>query len=353
MINKVNHIVFENTSIIKCLERLSVLDQSKQILFITDQDAQLKGCLSNGDVRRGLQNGLDSNSDLCKYYNPKVKALRNTSISKFVDLNSEPYRHCKLLPIVDHQKKIVEILDCNITRSILPVDVVIMAGGMGKRLHPYSLTKPKALLRVKNITLLEHVIDSFRNVKVKSFIFCVNHMASQIIEFLKDNLKDRINYKIVVEKEQMGTAGALSLLHEHSNSDCIVTNCDIISNINYKNLYHKGKLKNTNMVLVGVVKETKHAYGVVESNGDLVSKITEKPTTEIVYNSGVYYCNQKLIKTIPKQYLNMNDLVSNQIKKNPRSVKIAKHEGYWYDVGDVTTFKKLNHSSDIKVVGIK
>ena len=221
------------------------------------------------------------------------------------------------------------------------IDVIIMAGGMGKRLKPFTNILPKPLLPFKDKTLIEKVIENFTNHGAKNFIISINYKAKKIKSFFK-KLKPKYNYKFIEEKKPLGNVGSLSLLNNTRSKDYFITNGDTIVNFNYKNSYMFHKKNSNDVTLIVSKNKYKLPWGecLLDKNGFLES-INEKPLRYSLANSGVYIINNQLFNLIKKnKFMNFADFIL-ILKKASKKIGIYPITGdSWIDVGEWESYKK-------------
>jgi NDP-sugar pyrophosphorylase family protein len=216
-----------------------------------------------------------------------------------------------------------------------------MAGGFGKRLMPLTKNTPKPLIKINKKTLLEIIIDNFNKYGFSNFIFSTFYKSNKIKSYF---IKKKINnnkIKYLVEKSPLGTAGCLSLLNYKTvKQDILVHNGDVITDLNINNLlkFHR----DTQSDITVCAKEslnTSH-FGQILFKGHKIKKIIEKPTEKNFINAGIYVLKKKIIKNLPKKYINMTTLIDTKIKQGA-NVKIYPIYEYWVDIGRKDILEKI------------
>lgn len=331
------------------LDALKQLDQTaKKILFLIDENSKLIGSLTDGDVRRYiLKTGTIEGkvSDVCNRETFKcfIGEDRKKIIEEAKNLN------IKYIPVVSDINEIVEIIileETDVESKIatlkpLNIPVVIMAGGFGTRLEPFTRVLPKPLVPVGEKTLLEIIMEKFYQYGISEFWLSVNYKAYIIKSYLSElNLPYQINY--IQEDKPLGTAGSLYLLKEKIKSESfILTNCDTILDIDYFSLLDTHNKQKNDITMVVSAQEFKIPYGICEISDGEVVDIKEKPSIKNLVNTGVYVINTNIIKLIPdNQFFNATDLII-KAKQNGKTVKIYPVSGdSWIDVGHWEEYRK-------------
>ena len=288
-----NYLVKENDTISSC--SLKMNKNKSSFLIVTNREKILLGTFSMGDLRNALYYGAKLNSQIKMYFNLKpiflFKKKLNQSNLKKLFLNKK----ISVVPIVDSKRKITGIINKEnffkfdkIKFPRLNVPVVIMSGGKGSRLKPFSDILPKALIPLKNKTVLERIIENFLDYGV-SKIFVITNYKSNIIKSYFEEKTYRKKLKFIKEPKELGTAGGLKLIYKEIKENFIVTNCDVIHNFNYKDFVKFHLYNKFNMSVVGSFKSYSIPYGIcqLDKNG-ILNKIDEKPVKNIIINTGFY-----------------------------------------------------------------
>tara|TARA_B100001093_G_C26816899_1_gene1010143 strand:+ start:97 stop:1149 length:1053 start_codon:yes stop_codon:yes gene_type:complete len=322
---------------LKCLET----NKLKIILVCADNNPKkIIGTLTDGDVRRAIINNNDLNSSINKFINKKFKSVNNLMTLKD-KLSFLSYHSVSHLPILDNNNEIVELLVSDeISNNCIENPIVIMAGGLGKRLQPYTQEIPKPLVMLKNKPLIRHVIDNVKQSGFTNIIISLYHKSDLVINYLeKQNLPLNIEY--VVEKKPLGTIGSLSLIKNKIKKDFILTNCDVVTNLDYSKLlnFH---LSNENQFTIAIKKYSFTLdYGVVEIKKNKISKFIEKPQHQELVSTGVYAINHQLIKNLTKnKRLDANLFINNLKNQNINISPFLLYEE-WNDVGRVEDLNRL------------
>ena len=322
---------------------------AEKCLLVVDENKKLLGSLTDGDLRRSILNGIKISEDISSSYNTKPTIfLKN----KF---NEEEAKQClrdkkiDLIPVVEENNIVVDyvtwftlgVVDPHQSPS-LKVPVVIMAGGKGTRLEPFTKVLPKSLIPVQEKPIIKHIIERFTNVGCNEFYLTLNYKA-RILKAYFEELQPDYKIHFVEEQEPLGTAGSLCFLNSKLNLPFFITNCDIIIKADYTSLYEFHKKGGYDVTLVASAKEFIIPYGTCELNndGDL-DYINEKPNYNFLINTGLYVLNPEVLKLIPKKvFYHFTDLIKDSINHGMKVGVYPIDDDAWIDVGQWAEYKKV------------
>ena len=223
----------------------------------------------------------------------------------------------------------------------------IMAGGLGKRLRPLTGAIPKPLLPVGDKPIIQFIIDHMKKHGIKHIFVSVNYKKDVIKNYLRDGSRYGVKIEYIEEENYTGTAGSLALLPKGFSHDLLVSNGDLITNIDYTEIYEK--LKNFDLVITGIEKNIFVDFGVLDINDDSeLLSWREKPNLKFVINGGIYGISSKVIDFIHKKvkkhtYLDMPSLWD-MMKENGMKIGVHIHNGKWHDIGRIEDYMALNNS---------
>lgn len=322
---------------LKCLE----INKLKIILVCADNNPKkIIGTLTDGDIRRAIINSNSLNSSINKFINKKFKSVNNLMTLRD-KLSYLSYHSISHLPILDNNNEIVELLVSDeISNNYIENPIVIMAGGFGKRLHPYTQEIPKPLVLLKDKPLIMHVIDNIQQSGFNNIIISLYHKSDLVIKYIEKQ-KLPLNIEYVVEKKPLGTIGSLSLLKNKIQKDFILTNCDVVTNLDYSKLlnFHQS---HKNLFTIAIKKYSfRLDYGVVEIKKNKISNFIEKPQHQELVSTGVYAINHQLIKKLIKnQRLDASSFINNLKNQNINISPFLLYEE-WNDVGKLEDLNRL------------
>lgn len=323
---------------------MRIIDNSSlQFAAVVDEDLHLLGTVTDGDIRRGLLKGISLNQavDLVMNCQPISSSFEK---SYRQNLNLLKEKKLRQLPIIDHSNKLVNIIfsdELNATQYKTNF-VVLMAGGLGTRLRPLTENTPKPMLNVGSKPILETIIEGFKSHGFVNFIICVNYKKEVIQNYFQDGTAFGVNIEYIEEEKRMGTAGALSLLKHKPMEPFFVMNADLLTQVNFEQLLHFHEENNS--VATMCVRDYEHQvpFGVIETNGQNLVSIKEKPVHKSFVNAGIYTLNPEVLDIIPKnQFFDMPDLFKKLIEQEENTTAFPVRE-YWLDIGRITDYEKAN-----------
>lgn len=317
----------------RLLDALEKLDTVKGLgLIVVDAEGCLEGTLTDGDIRRALNRGVDLEDSVCKAYNRKPVSLQApVSRKEFEKLTSD--KVIKIVPVLDG-KKIVDVCTVDDCETDTP-SVVIMAGGLGSRLGDLTKDIPKPMLDVAGRPVLERIINSFVSVGFKNIYISVNYKAEVIEEYFGDGSSFDCHIRYLRENKKLGTAGALSLLPKNIQGPIIVTNGDLLTLVDFRRLLHFHNEHSTSVTMCTRRYEFQVPFGVVSIKDGSISSIDEKPTQSFNVSAGIYVLDSDVLNEIPfDQFDDMPNLIERLMKKNIGAACFPMVE-QWIDIGHV------------------
>ncbi len=332
--------VFSNSSISFAIKKIEKTDIKG--LVVINKKNKFLGILSNKDIRKAIISKKKP-TKVNQIYN-KNSTFKSENTSQNVLNKILNKKKISFLPIVNNKRELVDIHLARSTKknNIKKLDcpIVIMAGGQGKRLLPFTKVLPKPLIPVKNKTIIEHIIQSFLSRGAKNFYLTINYKSKILRSFFYE-LKPKYKVHFIEEKKPLGTAGAIFYLKKFINDNFILTNSDIITKINHSDLL-KFHTKNKNdITLVATSKNYKIPYGTLhlDPQNQLI-KINEKPSFNFSINTGLYCFSKKIFKYFKVcKKLEMNELISMSLKQNLKIGVFTISEKSWVDIGQWVEYK--------------
>jgi dTDP-glucose pyrophosphorylase len=325
-------LVSSSTSLRQTIE--AITEGSLQIALVVDSEGKLLGTVTDGDIRKAILAGKDLDITAGETMRSQpITSASKTPRAAILKLMRQKRIH--QMPLVDDQGRVVDVLtvDDMIGAAQKPNAVVIMAGGLGTRLHPLTEETPKPMLKVGGKPILETIIQSFIDQGFTNFFVSVNYKANIISEYFGDGsrLGAKINY--LHEKSRLGTAGGLSLLPRDIHAPIIVMNGDLLTRISVDALldFHERE----SAVATMVVREDQYQvpYGVVEVDGTQIVGVEEKPIQRHLVNAGIYVISQDGLSNIPGDtFYDMPTHFAKLAANGHRTAAFPLHE-YWVDIG--------------------
>lgn len=340
-----NHIILQSESVRLALTKLDKL-ASDAILFVVDEDGKLLGSLTDGDLRRGFIKDLGFEDSILDYIqkSPISISKDNYTLKQLEDYKKNNF---KIIPILNEDGVIIDILNFRIQQTIIPADVVLMAGGEGKRLRPLTENIPKPLLKVGDKPIIEHNIDRLINVGVKNINLSINYLGEKIRDHFGDGSAKNAKIKYVCEDRPLGTVGSILLVENFFYDDIIVMNSDLLTNIDFADFFNVYKESNADMAVAATSYHVDVPYAVLEvGEENRVSSLKEKPRYTYYSNAGIYIIKRAILEMIPiDEFYDITDLMK-KILINGKKLVTYPITGYWLDIGKHEDFKKAQE--DIK-----
>ena len=332
----------ENSTIrdaIKCLDK-----SHRQIVLVVSKNMKLVGTVTDGDIRRGLIKGFSLEEGAKNVTNKKSFVCQEADISNPTRIEQffDQYE-INHIPVINKEGQIkgLYIRNSKKTQIELKNKFVIMAGGRGERLLPYTKNCPKPLLKINGKPILEHIIYNAKEFGFRKFIISVNYLGEMIKEYFGDGAKWNIDISYIEENNRMGTAGSLSFIDNSANEPVIVSNGDIWSNIDYVDFlkFHTDNSGSASMATR--LYEWQNPFGVVESKEHELLRFVEKPIHSSQINAGIYIINSDEFNHLKQDtYCDMPDLFRKIIDNKGKALVYPIHE-HWQDIGRIEDFQKL------------
>ncbi len=317
---------------------------SVKIVLVANAAGVLEGTISDGDIRRGLLKGLDLNSPLTSiiHYNALVVPpdLGRDLVMQLMVANK-----IQQIPVVDEQHHIVglHLWDEITIPPSRPNLMVIMAGGMGTRLRPYTEDCPKPLISVAGKPMLEHIIERAKLEGFNHFVLAIHYLGHMIEEYFGNGEQLGVRIDYLREDSPLGTAGALGLLKPIPDAPFVVTNGDVITDIRYGELLDFHTRHSAAATMAVRVHEWQHPFGVVQTQGVEIVGFEEKPIARTHINAGVYALDPAALSVLDVDaHCDMPTLFERLQTKKKRTVAYPMHEP-WLDVGRPDDLKQANN----------
>lgn len=312
-----------------------------KLVLVCSSEGRLTGTLTDGDLRRGLLGGLSLEDPVTKAMN------RSFAAGHLGDPKSELHslmrkRQIHELPILDKSGSVVDLVTDRPELTPFDGTFVIMAGGRGSRLMPLTGSTPKPMLLVGAKPILEHILTSAISQGFENFVISVNYLGNQIESYFGDGSAWGVSITYLREEEPLGTAGALSLLPRSVPGPIVVSNGDLVTNLDYRAMIQNHEQSGATISVAIRRFELRNPYGVVDTNGEFVEGIVEKPAYVSQVNTGIYVLAPEVLTSLqPNSFLNMTDLVQNALDQNEKVAAFAIHES-WMDIGTPQDFQAAN-----------
>lgn len=351
---KQNIFISHEASISDALKKLDI--SAEKVLLVVDENKKLIGTLTDGDLRRAILNGnsLERSIDGVFNSNPHFLVENNYDYNLVRELFLK--EKFELIPVVDVNHIVVNYIlwdnffaeteiDLKLknkqSSALNEIPVIIMAGGKGTRMAPFTNVLPKPLIPVGDKTILELIIDSFRQYGSSKHWFTLNYRGEMIKAYF-DCIDRDYSVDYVWEKEFNGTAASIKLIEDQLPETFIVSNCDIIVNADYGDVVKFHKDSGADLTIISSIQNHVIPYGVVEfKEGGIVTAIKEKPEFSMSINTGVYVLSKKTLSYIPdNSFFHMTHLIEALMADGHRVVTYPIKENDYTDIGQWEEYQK-------------
>lgn len=339
-----NYIVEENISVLDTMKQINA--GSKGIAFVC-RGTKLHGVVTDGDIRRYIL----SNGDLVRpvseiahrmpVYLPESEESRADEMMRRYSITA--------VPITDSAGEIIKICfwredetDVVEPRRSLNLPLVIMAGGKGSRLKPYTDIIPKPLIPVGDKTITEHIMDRFAEYDCRQVLMIVNYKKDFIKAYYADSEAPR-NIRFVEEHEYMGTGGGLKLVKDYVNGTFFMSNCDILVNADYNAMLEYHRVSGNLITLICAERQFVIPYGSIKTGeSGQVEGLEEKP--ELVYkiNTGLYLIEPEFLERIPDNtFIHITDVIEKCVREGEKVGTFMIKDDDWMDMGQMDEYEKM------------
>ncbi len=332
-------------SIKKAMQLLN--ETAEKCLIVVNKQDKLLGTITDGDIRRTILSGANFSIDISSSYNKKPYYVLEGDYSEQFVKNILTEKKVDLIPVVNNNNIVINCIQLSdltstnkLKQSTYRIPVVIMAGGKGSRLKPFTDVLPKPLVPVHEKPIIEHIIDKFTAIGCEEFYVTINYKG-KILKAYFEELSKPYKISFVEESDFFGTAGSLKLIDKNINSTFFVSNCDIIIKSDYAKVFEFHKNGNYDVTLVASAKEYIIPYGTcdLDKNGNL-SHINEKPSYDFLINTGLYIINPNLLDLIPRdEFYHITHLIEDAKNKGMKVGVFPIEDSSWIDVGQWNEYK--------------
>lgn len=327
-------------------EAISALDEvGIQILTVVNAEGKLLGTVTDGDIRRGFLNGLSIDSSIEQVVNhTPLVVTRHIDVSLVRQLMQ--VNKILQIPIVDENGMLlgVHLWDELDQPKVLSNTLVVMCGGKGQRMLPFTETCPKPMLKVGGKPILQHIIERAKHEGFQNIVLSINYLGDQIESFFASGEQFGVQITYLREEKPLGTAGSLALMNQALDRPILVTNGDVISELRYADILDFHVQQNATATMAIKSHEWQNPFGVVDLDGLEICGFKEKPVIKSYINAGVYVLEPIVLKHLPQEEVFDMPVVFENLKTmNKKIVAYPMHE-LWLDVGrpsDLTDANKV------------
>lgn len=348
---KYSHLIIDNSETL--IAALKKMDNERVKLLIVFDSGKYKSLLSIGDIQRAIISGKSIQEE-------KINTIERHDIVCSTSDNKEVIKkrmveiRAQFMPILDENDNLANIylwddifsekFDFNnFEKKNFEIPVVIMAGGEGSRLRPLTNIIPKPLIPIGKKTILEKIIDNFCASGFYTFYVSINYKSHMIESYFKNLEVKNYDLHFFKEDEPKGTAGSLSLIRDKINTPFFVSNCDILIEQDYNEVFAYHQEQKNDITAIAAVKNFKLPYGSFEMNKQgVITNILEKPEFTFYVNAGMYIIEPHLLEEIPDSGIfHITELITGTMKKGGKVGIFPVSEKSWIDIGDWNLYEKL------------
>lgn len=337
-----DHLISQEITLLEALSRINSVAPEPLVLFVLDEENRMVGTLTDGDSRRALISGASVTDKVEKIMHRDFNCMKVEDIDDVKEIKRQRDLKMRLVPVLDAEKHIVEIINLEKYNSRLPFDAVLMAGGKGERLRPLTLETPKPLLKVGDKCIIDHNIDRLISYGVKHISVTVNYLKEQIEEHFSVS-RGEVKVQTVREPKFLGTIGSIKFVENFYNDTVLVMNSDLFTNINYEDFYLHFKEHDADMSVAAVPYSVQVPYGIfkIEERRNITG-LVEKPTYDYYANGGIYLIKKAALDLIPEDtFFNATDLIEALIAAGKKVIRFPLN-GTWIDIGNPQEYKRAN-----------
>lgn len=338
MTNNVN-IVSCDITLLEALSHINTLSPGPLVLFLVDREQHMVGTLTDGDSRRALISGASVNDKASEVMNRNFHYMRQDEAKNVLEIRRQRELKMKLVPILDEERHIVDILNLDSFKTRLPIDAVLMAGGKGERLRPLTEKTPKPLLPVGEKAIIDHNVDRLISYGIQNIYVTVNYLKEQIEEHFASP-RNGIVVNTVREPKFLGTIGSVKFVPSFCNDTVLVMNSDLFTNIDYEDFFMHFQQHDAEMSVAAVPYNVSIPYGILDLDGRDIKGLLEKPQYNYYANAGIYLVKRRALDLIPADtFFNATDLIEKLIADGKKVVRYPLN-GTWIDIGNPQEYQK-------------
>ncbi len=337
-----DYIITKDYTVSKALSKLQ--ENEYKLLFLEDEEQKLAGVVTDGDIRRFLlaKGDISQNVEFAIKTEPFVCSGYHEGKARKMLIQNELI----CVPMVKEDNEIHALVfrDFTLHKNIsnLDVPVIIMAGGFGTRLKPFTNILPKPLIPVGEKTITEQIIDRFYKFGCKNFSFVVNYKKNLIKAYFAET-KTNCEIEFIDEDKPLGTGGGLAFYKGKIKDSVFVTNCDSVIEADYSDIFETHKRQNNAVTMVCAEKTETIPYGVVETDQTgALCEMREKPKSCYLMNTGFYIISKQFLDFVNNdEFQPITDIIM-RCKQAGHRIGVYKIDGECFvDIGQLDDLQKV------------
>lgn len=336
-----NHLISKDISLLDALSVICELAPEPLVLFVLNEKNQMVGTLTDGDSRRALIKGASVNDKVEIIMHRGFNYMKVDDLDNVKEIKRQRELKMRLVPVLDDEMHIVEIINLESHKTRLPIDAVLMAGGKGERLRPLTEKTPKPLLKVGDKCIIDHNIDRLIDYGVKHISVTVNYLKEQLEEHFAES-RGEVQVQTVREPKFLGTIGSIRFVKEFYNDTVLVMNSDLFTNIDYEDFFLHFQQHDAEMSVAAIPYNVSIPYGILDLDGRNIHGLLEKPKYTYYANAGIYVIKRSVLEEIPDNtFYNATDLIEKLISEGKKVIRYPLN-GTWIDIGNPQEYQKAN-----------
>lgn len=324
------------------MQAMQIIDQnSSRMVLVVSSDNNLLGTLTDGDIRRAILNQSTLGSAVQEIMNSNPTTVQiGTPLTMIRSIMEK--RDLLVMPVLK-DGKVIELINFKdfFSKPKIENPVLLMAGGFGKRLGNMTKSCPKPMLKVGNKPIMETILISLVEAGFKHFYISLHYLPELIKDYFGDGSQWGVDIEYIYETEPLGTAGGLGLMPKINNDlPLLVMNCDLLTKLDFASLINYHNVSHSDITMCVREYEYEIPYGVIETSGDKLIGVVEKPTKSHFVNAGIYVVGQRALQSVARnEYLDMPQLI-NRCLSQQASVQVFPVHEYWLDIGQYDDFER-------------
>lgn len=332
------YFINEEASVKDALVAINGITHDGDSLIVVDAEQRMVGSLTDGDIRRGLIAGAELSDVVSKIMHRDFKYVKQAEFD-VAHLKAFRDRRIMFVPVLDEQKRVVDVVNMTKYKSKLPIDAVLMAGGKGERLRPLTEKTPKPLLKVGGKCIIDHNVDRLISYGVEHVNVTVNYLGEQLEEHFATP-RDGVQVRTFREPKFLGTIGSIKFVDTFYNDTILVMNSDLFTNIDYEDFFLHFQQNDAEMSVAAVPYNVSIELGILDLDGRNVKGLLEKPKFNYYANAGIYLIKKRALAEIPEDtFFHATHLVEKLIAQGKKVIRYPLN-GTWIDIGTPQEYQK-------------
>jgi len=332
------YVVIESATVKDALVAINNITHDGELLIVVNSDQQMVGSLTDGDIRRGLIAGAELTDPVSKIMHRDFKFIKEEEYD-VAHLKSFRDRRIMFIPILDDQRHVVDVVNLQKFKSMLPIEAVLMAGGKGERLRPLTEKTPKPLLEVGGKCIIDHNVDRLISYGVQHINVTVNYLGEQLEEHFATP-RSGVQVRTFREPKFLGTIGSIKFVDTFYNDNILVMNSDLFTNIDYEDFFLHFQMHDAEMSVAAIPYNISIELGILDLDGRNIKGLVEKPKYNYYANAGIYLIKKRALTEIPENtFFHATHLVEKLITQGKKVIRYPLN-GTWIDIGTPQEFER-------------